>query len=340
MSKVTYRKYKITRGKRSGRIRSRRPIGSIRTRGSIYRKRGIGKKLKSIKVKHDSITTSFNKSYNLKNTYMRKMASRYWNGARNLNQFNISQVMTIPLGGQVYTEQHLMNYAQIINALSAVGLQPSATGNVKNTARIFLNSIRGLFNFTNSSNGNVFVDLYEFVCHRDTTSGVALLWQQSMKNESAQIVTDYTTTYGANPLMSGVSVNTFWRAKKVIHVELPPGASHEQHFEYHVCSPYNNALFDSNVDVDTSFRGLTRSYLIVCRGAAISGSGTGTGVDTTATANIQIAGSATLDWKYIQDQDTNYSFSSTGAYVGGTFKTIAGNVYNQGSGASAAQTAY
>lgn len=140
--------------------------------------------------------------------------------------------------------------------------------------------------------------------------------------------------------MTGTAIPTYWRAKKVIHVELPPGASHEQHFQYHVCSPYNNALFDSNNSVDTMLKGLTRSYVMVFRGSAISGAGTGSGVDTTSTANIQMAGSATIDWKYIQDQDTTFTFSNTGAYVGGDFKTIAGNIYNQGSGAAAVQSAY
>ena len=179
---------------------------------------------------------------------------------------------------------------------------------------------------TNSSNAPCLLDLYHMQCKHDTVEDPATLWNYGFKDQSAQTAIDYTKYYGTNPLDS-VGVTTYWRCRDIVHITLNPGQVHVERFDLDINYAMSNYLLNANEQSDLYMKDITRTVLFVAKGSPADNAG---GVIATTPTNIIIVGTQRIEFKYIQDEDTNYSYGTLGNTLSGTVPIA----YNQGSGAS------
>jgi len=284
-----------------------------------------------IKVKSDGITTTMDHTFNRNNALQKKLSARYWAGARNISMNYVTQQLGVTPGNQNYTSFQIFSIADMKTALTTAGQQPgSSVGNQYNTARSFWTDCNVVYSMTNSSNGNMEVDIYHYICKESTTSSVATLFKNGVYDESSQIAQDLTINWGVTPLDSD-AVGQYYKLKKITALMLTPGQSHIQKVTIHKNMPLSNELLTASEQGDLYLRGWSESVVFVARGMPVSS--TTAGVVTSNTAFLNIISTERYQFKYITDNKVNF------AYTSDTIGQVAGNVYNQGSGAASLNNA-
>lgn len=316
-----------------------KPKGYFKKKGigaSLYKKRKLYRsKLNSIKVKNMGITSTFHQlkwgGSLSKTPKMKQIINRYKAGARNIYNIQSNGFLALSMNQQNVTQLVIGSVQQFKDCLNSVGIGPGGTGSVLNTARSLFTKLRGEYCFTNSSNAPCFADIYHFVCKRDCFLDPNSLVINGFKDETAQTVVNYATKWGVSPL-DCVSLNTYWKCKDIVHVELMPGQTHVEKLVFDLNFQCNNELLNSANQADLYLGGYSHVFLIIARGTPSNiVSGAGSQISTTQ-ANIIIAGNFRYEFKYIQDEETNFSWTSAGPGLTGT----TANVYNPGTGTSIA----
>ena len=305
--------YKATKQKAATRIQSA-------FRG--FRKRA---QLKSIKIKSDGIVSTFDHNFNRRSKFGMKMEKAYQCGALNIEKNQYASIVTLTAGQQSYVELGMWTQSQLVNKiLGAAGQAPTgASGSIQNTSRTFLTKCVCETAFTNSTSGNMELDLYLFSCKRDGPN-VSSLWQQGLFDETAQVATDWTTAgYGVTPFDSK-AVGQYWKCYKVVHIFLGPGQSHVHRDTINLDKPLNNELLEQATSV--SLRGYTKSMVCVLKGMPNTSSANG-GQATTGNGKLDYVRVETYEFKYILDNDTNFRYTYNNA-----LSALPGQIYNQGAG--------
>ena len=324
------RKYVRKTGKAGG-----RPARKYVAKRKYVPKRRVYKRRMSnmsmIKVRNDGIGRTYDTYYEGVNSFQRRMLKRYSSGAMNTYQQIVPKQIGYSNTAQGSNTFSIFSSSDLYFALQSVTQQPtSAAGSITNTKRSFFGTYTSELLMTNSSNAQMEVDIYFFKCIRDCGASTNTLWFSGLLDESNQTTTQYATYWNANPLDSQ-SLRSFWKCKKIIRNILQPGQVHCQKVTVHKNCPLNNETINSQNSSANYLRGWSYDILIVARGIPCSATGN-SGVSTT-TGNLDVVQSETYKFKYISDNDANYSLSYTANFGTG------GNVYNQGTGLSATTTA-
>nr|WAE42430.1 MAG: capsid protein [Cressdnaviricota sp.] len=282
----------------------------------------------SIRVKSDGVSSTFDHTYNIPNAFMKKMMARYAPAQKIVNQQESPSQLVVTHGLQTYAGYGLFTTTDMQRLLGAAGLAATTgTGAVQNTAIYYFEKALSELSMTNSSNAPCEVTIYQFKCKRDSTQSPIQLWAQGLYDATSQSVINYATYYNNSPLDS-VALNAYFKCFKIIHIAIQPGQNHVHRYTRHCCCPINTEVLNNTNNI-TYLKGFTVYDIIVVKGAPMSAT---TSSDVTSTQlNLNIIQSETTTWKYLQYQLTQYSYSNPSGF--GT----ASNIYNQGSGASAAQ---
>lgn len=240
----------------------------------------------------------------------------------------VAQPMNIIQNKQGDLQWTTFSYADIASITSSANQGVAANGNLVNTGKYFLESAQAEWCLTNSSNANVELDFYCLKCKRDggANSNPQNMFYTALRDESAQTVNDYTQYWGTTPFMAPAIFN-FWKLLKIVHVSLGPGQSHVHRENYVVNREFDNEIMENAGSI--YFKDITHSMFLIGRGMPMSAN-TNSNVATTA-SYVDIVLSQNFRWKYISDNDTNYTYTTATSLGNAT------NVYNQGSGAAVAQ---
>lgn len=318
------------RNKRSrvGRYRSRvrragRFSGGGRRRMG-YRRRTVVRRVSApnTTVATTYYTGSFPKNY-------KSLLKRYKMAARNMELAFTGDAMLAPSGQQNMLELVTANVSDFYNYFNTVGqvANPGGTGYVVNTARMLIISLRLEQTYTNASNTTAFLDLYHYVAKRDCIYGVIPTWDKGLRDQEGQNTTSKNTLPGVTPNISN-AVGDFWKLKKLQHIVLAPGQSHQHFVHIPIMRVIDNEYL--RLTPATYLAGITTSLLAVVRGQPMEQTNSGPAVAATTTSEVVIRRQSALraSFKYISDDDTNTKFD--GSY---TAHTGTANIYNQGSGA-------
>lgn len=223
-----------------------------------------------------------------------------------------------------------MTVPQMTQVLTYVGLTPSAiAGSILNTSRSFWSKCVEETRMTNSSNGNLEVQLYLFNTKRDTYTDVSTLWRDGLYDELGSTLVDYRGNQGVTPF-DAKAVGIFYNCYKIIRIMLAPGQSHIHRSTFHFNKTMNNELLSKSNEL--ALKGFTKPLLIVANGLPVTAIA-GTSVSS-ATANLDVIRCSTYEFKFIQDENTNFQY-----YTQNAISATAGSLYNQGSGVSATSSA-
>lgn len=301
----------------------------------VYAKKSFGKKsfgkknlhlAKHVRIKNNGINATYCKWVVPKNKWMHDMQKRYFAGSKNIYQLLVPLPIGVATSTQSFTSFNIFGTALMNLALASINQgAANSTGNVTNTSRSYFERCDNELVMTNSSNGQLFVDIYVYRCKRDTANLPGTLWQVGMKDESNQGTTDYTAAWGVTPLNCD-AVNQYWELKNVYYNTLNPGQTHTQVFERHLCTPIDNEMLNTVLQSDTNLEGKTHGVIVVVRGMVETAS-TASFIATDA-CKLNAILNTTTTFKYISDNTCNYTYSISSAF--GT----AGSIYNQGSGAT------
>lgn len=262
------------------------------------------------------------------------MSSKYWVGAKNILNQIIPFQLSVGNGAassQANTTFQLYSVSDLVSiSQSVTGIGPGGTPSLSNTNRIYHHKCDGELSFTNSSNAQVFVDIYVLQCKRATFTNPIYLWTNGFYDETQSTAVDYSTYYGSSPLDS-VALTTYFACKAIYKTELQPGQCHVHKFNHHFECPVNNELLQGNNQSDAYLNKQSYVFLIVAKGIPVSATAAG-GV-LPSQANIDFIMTKRYSFKYITDQNTNYKYTSVSSF--GTTPIV----YNQGSGATVSQVA-
>lgn len=321
--------------------RPRKPIRRVKKRvvkRKLYAKRPVLKKklkLNSVRVKNDGINATYDHSYNRMTKFMYDMKKRFYSGQRNTYQLlSTYQISSGSVGGvQKALSLSMFANPDLYNATASVNQQYSGTaGTITATRRTYFENYHADYTMTNSSNAQLMVDIYHFVCKRDVSLTPTALWQQGIQDEQNSSVSAAYNVWGASPLES-LSLNSFYRCKRITHVTLQPGQIHNHRVSINKHCPLNNEMINSqNVSQQTNMKYWAEYIVLVTRGVPCTSAVAG--VLSTTAYNLDIIQNETYTLKYIADNDYTYSFGASTFGVNNT-----GFVYNQGSGATVAPTA-
>lgn len=250
--------------------------------------------------------------------------------AAQMNTYTRVNPVKMAVGAAVQADQSYLTlqYSDIVQFTGSANQGVTANGNLVNTSKFLIDSVQAEYAMTNSSNGNVTVDIYSFKAKRDGTQSVNSIWYSNLRDASAQTIVDYTQLWGVSPF-TAPGIFDFWNLQKIYHVNLGPGQSHVHRELYNVGKEFDNQIME--LSGSTIFKDMTHNVFFLVRGMPQTAN-TGSNV-TTQVANLDVILSETFKWKYIADNDTNFGFNIVSALGAAT------NIYNQGSGAAVVNAA-
>lgn len=252
----------------------------------------------------------------------------------------------LPKGYRASYRAMAKNYQQICNSARVtgnVGVQTSAVlltmfsqsdlntinghlnaGNKTN--RILYDSCSANVHFTNQDQGNVIFEIYDVIARRDLSSAnvadPVTAWGNSYADEGGSN-TDKNLV-GTTPFSSDLFTQYF-RVKKITHVILSQGQSHQHHVHY-----YPRRLIDAEYTqyMQNGAKGLTCFTIIVARGAPYNDTTTKTQVSTGQVA-LDVVITKQYKYSFISDTTTTWFTSNS---LPASF-TVSESVMNEGSGA-------
>jgi len=291
---------------------------------------------KSIKVKTDGITASYDKDMVPSKKFGLMMAKKYWIGAKNIT-WSSNPVQLSSIQNRCNNLVFLyFGATQIFNLLAGDAQSGGANGTVKNTGRFYLNKLVSESLMTNSNNFNVEVTIYRMKCKKDTSSNPLTDWTAGLYDSTAQSATDYSTYYGTSPLDS-VKCSQFYEIEKITHISLTPGQSHTHHFDLHLNrllnNEYTNAAYQSSPKIEC-LKDVTYFELFNLRTMPSSGLTASNSNVNAPAGNLDIINTYKTEFKYINDATTNAQYLTNTL-----FSATAPTIYNQGSGAVIAAAA-
>nr|WAE43017.1 MAG: capsid protein [Cressdnaviricota sp.] len=209
---------------------------------------------------------------------------------------------------------------------AAVGVLPDIEANQK-SFKLYLESVQQYLTFSNCTTGNITVDIYDVICKRDRSSPVTpetdwyngVVYDQNPSGISQDNKTPWQTPFYSNLF------NDYWKVKKITHVELAQGRSHE-----HILKFSPNRIFDTEISAaNAQFAGLTMYCILVVRGmpAVVS---TATSTATLAEAKIACVSRRSYRFRYIDDIPSTYY------RTGLAFNTNPVSIVSEGAGTAGA----
>jgi len=209
---------------------------------------------------------------------------------------------------------------------TTIGLQGNTTtsGVLANTNKWLYERSYIKFDLTNLSNVQVFLDIYIFVCKRDSAQTFANLWTDDIANETTN-VTQVITGISNIPLFHR-AISTYWKCLQVIHHSMHPGQAHQQIVDLNLNRIVSNQLIygNSSDQGQENLAGVTHNVVFVYHGAPV--------LDVTAgnmtTGKCQIGGVAYDNSFFTYIDDTNYTSTFSTTLTNGATQ----HTYNQGSG--------
>lgn len=235
---------------------------------------------------------------------MKMMAKRFKDQARNFYwQGPSGQQMIAIAGKQGNTSTYVMTASLMRSWASAVGMAPdSSAASIKDTNRLFWKHCEQQRTLTNQTTAVAFVDIYHFVCKRDTNFSPVTLWYAGVSDEAnGTMASDFTETLGSTPNLSD-ALNQYWKLKKIYSIILQPGQVHKHTSRYNIYRVVNNEMIANDIQVNDYLAGITHCTMYVYRGAPGTDSVSSTLVST---AEVKLAAVTTtrVSLTYIADND-------------------------------------
>lgn len=325
--KYRYRKSRPIRRRRAARKSYRAP-----RRARYFRKRGA-KKMSMIKVKCNGQVQPYGKYRSSPPYWKSKLEKLYFAASRNTyQQLNNLMIASWVAGSQGVSQQTLWSVADISNLLNSVGLQPTTSGAVKNTSRIYLQKCYAEYVMTNSTNYPIEFSIYLYHQKKDAEDSVITLWNDGIQDMTGNALTTMTSsTYGQTPL-ENPAINTYVKLHKVLHYNVNAGQVFKYTHESNLNRLFNIENIATDLQSDAYLRGITETIVFVAKGAP-SQLTTGANAVGVSGGNVACINTKKYQFKYIQDVNWNCNeitnLSTTGTNVlnptgYGTTQTVAG----------------
>lgn len=312
--------------------RSRKPMlrKSSRKTSLPYKSRARRAKLSIVRVKSLGLNTSFSKVSLRPNKLGLQMRKKYWIGARNIYVTDTLTQATVTSGtGQDWVETAYFGKGEMYNAVAQLANSSGATGTPNNNSRYYFNKVIGEIIMTNSSSGNVEIDIYTFSTKHDTGITPGNLFVQGMEDQTSQTLTDVARLYGQTPLDSS-GVSQMFKCYKITRLQLNPGQSHRHSFTQHLCRPIGNEILkNGNDNVLHGFRGITQYEMFIVRSTSIATGSNNVG-EAFAQCKVNFNIQKKYEIKYLFDNNTNMSYTYS------TPSTTGNTIYNQATGVGTA----
>lgn len=231
---------------------------------------------------------------------------------------------TVGLQGAVIVNT-MFNYTDV-NAISQK-IQTSQTN------KFLIKSCSAETLITNQDSGNVNVVLYDIVARRDlaTSSNIAsplAAFQNSLGDEGG--ANSNYQYVGTTPFSLDLFTQ-FFKVVKISHVTLGQGQCHTHRVKFSVNTIIDGELIQYNTN---GFKGVSCWTMAITQGMPYNDSTTKTQVSTGSIA-IDVINKRQYAYTWMQDIDTNYSYSNN---IAGSF-TVSENIMNEATGTASVDTA-
>lgn len=159
-------------------------------------------------------------------------------------------------------------------------------GNFQKSFKMYITSLEHFVAFSNSSNGNVTLDIYDCLAKRDRNIVIYpdIDWQNGQRyDERGGLggVTGYDIDIPYTSPFTSEIFKLYWDVKKITHVDLAQGRSHE-HVHHHDV----NRMIDTELYATAAmYKGLTSCIMVVVRGMPVE-TAINSGVATLADARV------------------------------------------------------
>lgn len=297
---------------------ARRSKSSYPRRPRYYRRKG-GNSLSVVKVKCNGQVQPFGKYRSAPPYWKSKLEKLYFSASRNTYQtLTATQLLSWTAGRQGVSSLTLWSATDIIACLNSVGQAPTASGQVRNTARSYLQKCYAEFNMTNSCNYPIEFSIFCFKSKRDAEDDLVTCWTDGIDDMTGNAVTATSpTTYGQTPF-ENPAINTYYKCHKVLHYNVNAGQTFKFTSEINLFRLFNNELLQSDLQVDTYLKGITETFVFIAKGAPsqLTTGGNQVGVPG---GNVSCVFTKKYQFKYIQDVNWNTNevtnLSTTGTNV-------------------------
>ena len=214
--------------------------------------------------------------------------------------------------------------------LTKVGSSATTNSNLpeflpgQKSLKMYLQEVNQFVTFTNMTNSNITVDIYDCCAKRDRTAQVYpdTDWNNGVRfdQEGSVATTGYPNTTPYQTPYQSVLFNQFWRVVKQTHVELAQGRSHE-----HIIKDKANKTINLERTAGSLILGgTTKCVLLVVRGLPCTATSSAT-TATLAEAKIAVVYRTQYKWRVIDTVPSIYTEF-------GTLSGLAGTLLSEGSG--------
>nr|WAE42308.1 MAG: capsid protein [Cressdnaviricota sp.] len=224
---------------------------------------------------------------------------------------------TVGLQGAVIVNT-MFTYADVNNISQKI--------NAVQTNKFLIKSCSAETLITNQDSGNVNIVLYDIIARRDLSTSSNLssplaAFQNSLADEGGSN-SNYQFV-GTTPFSSDLFTQ-FFKVVKMTHLTLGQGQCHTHRVKFNVNSIIDGELIQYNTN---GFKGVSCWTMAVTSGMPYNDSTTKTQVSTGSIA-IDIVNKRQYSYTWMQDVDTNYSFSNQ---IAGSF-TVSEDIMNEATG--------
>lgn len=315
-------------GKRRGKFTKRKSLrarsaGSSKRPRKSNRRSGTGK-IPRVRLSAPNTTVASTFYGNKLTPGMRAQNKRFKSCSRNMYCTGPAGRQLVAISGyQNWSQFDLFTKSTMVTALSAIGMAPTAgAGSLLDTNVLFWKTAERFTTLTNNTNATAFVDLYHYVCKRDTAYDIPSLWQTGEADEEGIPFQDDRSIIGNTPTLSN-SVGVYWKLKKVWNIVLAPGQSHQHSHKTNMFKTVNNELLAGDIQASNYLAGISSSFLMVVKGSPCTDGTIGTLVNTAA-MKVDIVTTLRYFFTYMSDNDTNLKIvSGTGmGTVGGPTNVV------------------
>jgi len=246
----------------------------------------LARKLKFIRMKHGAGDTSV---FTHKNKCPKYMAQVFRQNAPQNFITNQSNRLTIPCGQQLAAAYTALtgtqtagdfsqgDMGQMLNSI--YGATPT---NAQQNTRLYIQSVKHNFMFTNNQTNNIFVDMYDIVARRDACLTPATSYYAGLTDQG---VSNGYNAINVTPFMSK-QFTTYWKVVKRTSLTLGPGESHRHIVTMQLNKEWSATRMEESAQ---HYAGLTHGTMLVAWGAPDH--------DATGTANVS-TGSVLIDLVY------------------------------------------
>lgn len=225
---------------------------------------------------------------------------------------NLQSASSVP----VFSTQDLLTLSALTESKGG-----SVTPATMSTVRFLVQKARVTYTFSNTSNANMSLNLYELVCRRETGEQPWWAFVQGMREEmessssitgSGRVDTLVADNYGANMLGTTPYQSSYfcrrwyiaWRRRLI----LAPGQTHTHTASYFVNRYFSQDDFDDSGDEgDPNQKGLTRSLMYIVSGSPASD---GTNVAMSHGA-VDVIWTVKYTYRYIEPTNITYVIKDT-----------------------------